>query len=1247
LMSFESFHYARLTVEEQDASMYSSEWIQSSCTIGLDDVKKDAYLAGNHERSSMTVVQLCGCPPLSAPCMNGTGASIMSVSDLTVLDADEIPSVLVVYTAPLTESSTPHSGSIVEKCLLLLQKLVVILKGASDGIVRQIFFLTHNAEGPCVHGTEGIYNSALEYSSLVGGTIWGMIRTASLEIDPAMLRMVCIDTDTDLSRIGSDGFNQVLQELCETDTSKALEPEISYRGNTRFVRRLCKSKRHLIGDVEVTLNKRGSLENLVVSPSIANIRHIPDGTVEIDVYAVGLNFKDVLNVLVPQEAAYLGFDAPPLPGSDFAGVVTGIPDSNDGYPFAIGDKVYGLGFDMLRSKSLVSIDSIAKLPLGLSFEAASALPMVFLTVLFALKEQAGLKEGDRILIHSAAGGVGSAALQYAQFVGAEIYATASPPKHEYLRSIGINNISTSRDEASFADEMGQLVEGRGFDVVLSAGNLIDKSLELLAEGGCFLELGKRNILSNEEMLERRPDVKYFSYTLNELLHDKPEDISHMLNSLSEHFESEDFTSLRFEVFDFQSDLVNGFKQLREGTNIGKVVIQIKSEPNIGTALITGGLGGLGLVTAELLLDIGAEHIVLVSRSGRAKSYAGQNLEERLTQLLQEGNGTRVSIECCDMSNEGEVISLLERVSKTHGSINTIVHGSGALHDAWLHNMTAEDVRSSFGPKAAGAWYLHQHTADSDDIRHFVMFSSIAAMFGNPGQSNYAASNSYLDSLVRLRHSKGLPAVSIQWPAIADVGMAASNESMKLSQKEQLNSIIVKKVLKQLFASNLDGYDTIVAPIPQVLLQKANFPPKLLPFISNVASDTRVKISASHARGRPIKASKVWSLEEIQMEVESAVRKVVTIDSSEHIDYGVSLMDNGLDSLGTTELSDALQSCFGIKLESMFILNYPTITDTSNYLLSLLAPDIDEDHIDAAEELISGSAKVIEFSTRRKPRILCLHGAGSNNMVTSYQIEGLKLTNRFDCVFIHAPHATACAAGLDEIITGPFYSWADLFKAEVDLEAQWHTSFDVIAKYCAENGPFDGVYGFSQGVAIVTNFSHPSIWKDRFQMEKCPWNFAILACGSYGSLMTIGTEIPISLPSFHILGREDIFYDQSKALLTYWDSFHKVISTHARGHEIDMFIWTREKHMMILLDNFLAKLLSSTPFQVDGHAITIGHSSADNMDIIKSDQYIELNDINQRGDLEKNLRMQLESLDEAFEHIQFERLKLQKALLDVK
>mmetsp|Transcript_16891 Transcript_16891/g.24614 ORF Transcript_16891/g.24614 Transcript_16891/m.24614 type:complete len:239 (-) Transcript_16891:620-1336(-) len=219
----------------------------------------------------------------------------------------------------------------------------------------------------------------------------------------------------------------------------------------------------------------------------------------------------------PDEAAYDGHDTPPLPGADFTGVVSMVPsetNANKLCPFSVGDKVYGLSFDMLRSKARVSMDSLAKMPCDVSFEEACTLPMVFLTVMYALKEQAVLKSSDRILIHSAAGGVGLAAVQYAQSIGAEIFATASPSKHDYLRSLGVKYISTSRDGDTFVSEMGELVGSQGLDVVLSSSNLVRESLDLLAPGRRVLELGKQNILTAAEMTQERPDVSYFTYLVH-------------------------------------------------------------------------------------------------------------------------------------------------------------------------------------------------------------------------------------------------------------------------------------------------------------------------------------------------------------------------------------------------------------------------------------------------------------------------------------------------------------------------------------------------------------------------------------------------------------------------------------------------------------------------------------------------------------------------------------------------------------
>merc|ERR1711862_1058884 len=175
--------------------------------------------------------------------------------------------------------------------------------------------------------------------------------------------------------------------------------------------------------------------------------------------------------------------------------------------------------------------------------------------------------------------------------------------------------------------------------------------------------------------------------------------------------------LPVKTFDFKTGLADAFRQLRTGTTIGKVVIKLKEEVSLGVVIITGGLGGLGLVTAEALFEMGAEHIVLVSRSGKVKNYEGQNLQKKLNNLL-EHNENIVSIQCCDVANENNVSFLLRTTREKHGKINTIIHASGVLRDAQLHKLDAESIRTSFNTKAAGAWWLHKHTCQ-EDIRNFV------------------------------------------------------------------------------------------------------------------------------------------------------------------------------------------------------------------------------------------------------------------------------------------------------------------------------------------------------------------------------------------------------------------------------------------------------------------------------------------------------------------------------------------------
>lgn len=166
--------------------------------------------------------------------------------------------------------------------------------------------------------------------------------------------------------------------------------------------------------------------------------------------------------------------------------------------------------------------------------------------------------------------------------------------------------------------------------------------------------------------------------------------------------------------------------------------------------------------------------------------------------------------------------------------------------------------------------------------------------------------------------------------------------------------------------------------------------------------------------------------------------------------------------------------------------------------------------------------------------------------------------------IPAPHQTnRCYPGLDRFVDGPFYTWSEASDSE-----QWEKSLESIAEYCRREGPFDVAFGFSQGAAIITHFSYPVIWKERFGCRSCPWKSVILACGGAVNNVTIDHHLKIDIPSLHIMGSIDPYLAESKVLLHRWTSRSARSYAHKKGHEIDLLILSREQELAIMLDDFL-------------------------------------------------------------------------------
>ena len=765
--------------------------------------------------------------------------------------------------------------------------------------------------------------------------------------------------ETDASKDGAELALHLHHEL-----KQDVEDEVVYRQGVRHSRKLMRSTQHTIGAVQLQLEQRGKLQYMAVLPQPPVNITLEEDQVQVRVCAVGLNFKDVLNVLMPDEAAYLG--EVPLPGADFAGVVTALPkcehDDHDDAHLAVNDRVFGMcmeGSGMLRSQATVYRSCVAKMPRGVTFEEAAVMPMVFMTVEFALGEQAKLQSGQRVLIHSAAGGVGLAAIQFAQRVGAELFATASAPKHEYLRSLGVKHISTTRDEQVFAREMSAMVTVRGVDVVLNSltsGDYIGKTVALLSPSARWIEIGKRNIWSHTRMQSERPDVKYVTHSLNELLPSEPERLVPMLQDLAAHVEAGVVQPLPMKVFQMRGELVEAFRWLQSGQAIGKVVVRVERSLEVcpvndgkGAVLVTGGLGGLGIVTAEALVEVGARCVVLVSRSGKIK-YTNQGLGERLEALRT--SGARVVLERCDTSDDAQVEALLERVRECYGPLRVVVHAAGVLSDALLMKQDCDSIRRVWRPKADGAWFLHKHTMSKDtELKSFVVYSSVAALFGNAGQANYSAANAYLDGLVRWRVAQGLPGTSVQWPAVLGVGMAAAMEAgTRIGENLSVGAKTVKMVIKQVvLGSHLS--EPVQAVIPRGMLEVGAMPSTVTSLVESV----RFKPAGGKSRrglqvGQPGQSAALDSrwhgmgsddIRRLSSDVvTSQVRALLCEEDLEGgVDPSTPLMDVGLDSLASTQLVQGLSENLGVKLPPTLLFDYPTINVLSDHLTALVMEDM--------------------------------------------------------------------------------------------------------------------------------------------------------------------------------------------------------------------------------------------------------------------------------------------------------------------
>lgn len=317
--------------------------------------------------------------------------------------------------------------------------------------------------------------------------------------------------------------------------------------------------------LRIRIGTPGMLESLRYHPVP---RRTPGpGELEIEVRATGLNFKDVLFALgvLPVPAG----EQPKL-GMECAGVVTRVGPGVSG--FAPGQEVFAMGICCFASHVTTPAVAVAPKPAHLSMAEAAALPNAYYTAWYSLIVQGRLSRGEKVLIHTAAGGVGLAAVKIAQSVGAEIFATAgNAEKRKYLSSIGVPHVMDSRSLA-WADEVQKITAGKGVQVVLNslAGEYIPKGLAVLARHGRFLELGVRDIYADTP-LHMRPFEKGLSFFAVMVSEDLPR-FGEVWVDLMRRIAARELPPLPTKVFPV-AQVSEAFEFMARAKHIGKVAVE--------------------------------------------------------------------------------------------------------------------------------------------------------------------------------------------------------------------------------------------------------------------------------------------------------------------------------------------------------------------------------------------------------------------------------------------------------------------------------------------------------------------------------------------------------------------------------------------------------------------------------------------------------------------------------------------------
>ncbi|KAK4992377.1 Type I Iterative PKS [Elasticomyces elasticus] len=539
----------------------------------------------------------------------------------------------------------------------------------------------------------------------------------------------------------------------------------------------------------LTIGTVGEFDTLTFKHEKPDVSELAAGYVEVEVKSVGVNAKGFYALAGKVETKDAGCKL------ECAGVVTKVA-ATDIQRLAVGDRVVVMAPGHFMTNERFPEWACQKLQDDEDFNTVATLPVVYATAIYALHHRAHIQEGESVLIHSAAGGLGIAAIQIAKLVNADIYATVgTEDKKEFLaREFGLrrDHIFNSRD-SSFLPNVLAATGGRGVDIVLNSltGDLLHDSWRACAPFGRFVEVGKRDIVDagklDMAMFERNVTFSAFDMSY---LYDESQPKLYMVwsnlvaETMSLYRQKKIKAVEPLKVFNV-SEIANAYRYFGLGNRIGKVAVSLEDlESEIPTLpskfdamfsaektyLLVGCLGGLGRSISKWMVKRGARKFVFIGRSGTDRKPARQLVDD-----LQVA-GAEVEVVRGDV---GVFADVQKAVDQIKGPVGGIVQAAMGLDEALWTSMSNEYWHTGINPKLVGSWNLYNALdGRTSDLDFFLMTSSVSGSVGTATEGNYCAANYFLDVFARFLQSKSLPGISVGLGMISEVGYLHENPEIE-------------------------------------------------------------------------------------------------------------------------------------------------------------------------------------------------------------------------------------------------------------------------------------------------------------------------------------------------------------------------------------------------------------------------------------------------------------------------------------